>query len=184
MVVGVEAVIGLNWDHGRAEAPGIAHQGAGLDAECLGRVAGGDSDGGIRERLDDDHGLAAQGRGLLLLARRKERIEIEEQPLDGVVGRWRVHFLFYTLGGRYQQARPCRRATPSASKTWASSTWCAPAATPAGTRRSFQTLSCYRGDPATRASWRLSASCTAANAGRGARPCSMWNSGRAIEFRI
>jgi hypothetical protein len=103
-------------------------------------------------------GLLRRAGGLLLLARRKERIEIEEQPLDGVVGRWRVHLLFYTLGGRYQQARPCRRATPSAS--------------------------CYRGDPATRASWRLSASCTAANAGRGARPRSMWNSGRAIEFRI
>ena len=32
-------------------------------------------------------GLAAQGRVLLLLARRKEGVEIEEQPLDGVVGR-------------------------------------------------------------------------------------------------
>jgi hypothetical protein len=44
-------------------------------------VAGGDRDGRIRERLYYDHGLAAQGRGLLLLARRKEGVEIKEQPL-------------------------------------------------------------------------------------------------------
>jgi hypothetical protein len=39
-------------------------------------------------------GFAAQGRGLLLLARREERIEIEEQPLHGILGY--VHCLFYT----------------------------------------------------------------------------------------
>ena len=33
---------------------GIAHQGAGLDAERLGCLAGGDRDGGIHRRLDDD----------------------------------------------------------------------------------------------------------------------------------
>ena len=45
-------------------------------------------------RLHDDDGLAAQGRGLLLLARRKKRIEIEEQPLDGRLGI--VPLLFYS----------------------------------------------------------------------------------------
>jgi hypothetical protein len=56
-------------------------------AERFGRVAGGDGDGGIRRRLHDDDRLAAQGRIFLLFARRKEGVEIEEQPLDGVVGR-------------------------------------------------------------------------------------------------
>jgi hypothetical protein len=87
VILAVEAVIGLHRDHGRAQPPRFAHERAGLDAESLGRVAGGDRDGGIRERLHDDHGLAAQGRGLLLLARRKESVEIEEQPLHRIFGR-------------------------------------------------------------------------------------------------
>jgi hypothetical protein len=70
----------------RAQPPRFAHKRSGLDAECLGRVAGGDRHRGIRERLHDDHGLAAQGRGFLLLARRKESVEIEEQPLHRVFG--------------------------------------------------------------------------------------------------
>ena len=72
----------------------------------LGRVAGGDGDGAIRQRLHDDDGLAAQGRGLLLLARRKERIEIEEQPLDGRLGI--VHLLFYTANDRNFASAPSR----------------------------------------------------------------------------
>jgi hypothetical protein len=56
-------------------------------AECLGRVAGGDGHGGFRQRLHDDHRLPAQGRVFLLLARRKEGIEVEEQPLHRVSGR-------------------------------------------------------------------------------------------------
>jgi hypothetical protein len=43
--------------------------------------------GGIRERLHGHDGLAARGRVFLLSARRKERVEIEEQPLDLVIGR-------------------------------------------------------------------------------------------------
>jgi hypothetical protein len=80
-------VIGLHRDHVRAHLPRIAHQGASLDAERLGRVAGGDRHGGFRRRLDDDDGLAAQGRVFLLLARRKEGVEIEEQPLSRVFRR-------------------------------------------------------------------------------------------------
>jgi hypothetical protein len=87
VIVAVEPVIGLHRDDGRAQPPRLAHERAGLDAECLGRVAGGDRDRGIRERLHDDHGLAAQGRGLLLFARRKESVEIEEQPLHRILGR-------------------------------------------------------------------------------------------------
>ena len=70
------------------------HDGPGLYAECLGRVAGGDRDGAVRQRLHDDDRLAAQDRGLLLLARRKKGVKIEEQPLDGGLGN--VHCLFYT----------------------------------------------------------------------------------------
>jgi hypothetical protein len=54
--------------------------------KSLAAIAGGNRDGGIRWRLHDDDGLAAQGRVFLLFARRKEGVEIEEQPLDGVLG--------------------------------------------------------------------------------------------------
>jgi hypothetical protein len=87
VVFAVEPVIGLHRDHVRAQAPRLANQGAGLDAERLGGVAGGNRDRGIRRRLHDDDGFAAQGRGLLLLARRKEGVEIEEQPLHRIFGR-------------------------------------------------------------------------------------------------
>jgi hypothetical protein len=39
-------VIGLHRDHVGAQPPRLAYQSAGLDAEALGRMAGGDSDGG------------------------------------------------------------------------------------------------------------------------------------------
>jgi hypothetical protein len=51
------------------------HQGAGLDAETLGGVAGGDRAGGSRRRPHHDDRLAAQRRILLLFARRKEGVE-------------------------------------------------------------------------------------------------------------
>jgi hypothetical protein len=50
-------------------------------------VAGGNREGGIRHRLQDDDRLAAQGRIFLLFARRKKGVEIEEQPLDGIFDR-------------------------------------------------------------------------------------------------
>jgi hypothetical protein len=56
-------------------------------------------------------GFAAQGRGLLLLARREERIEIEEQPLDGILHR--VHRLFYTLKLAFLARSPGSAATPA-----------------------------------------------------------------------
>ena len=87
VILAVEPVIGLYRDNGRAQLPRLAHQGAGLDAERLGRVAGGDRHGGIRRRLHDDNRLPAQGRVLLLLARRKEGVKVEEQPLHRVFGR-------------------------------------------------------------------------------------------------
>jgi hypothetical protein len=72
-------MIGLNRNHIWAEAPRLAHERAGLDTEGLGGVAGGNGDSAIRQRLHDDDRLAAQGRGLLLLARRKEGVEVEER---------------------------------------------------------------------------------------------------------
>jgi hypothetical protein len=87
VIIGIEPVIGLHRDDVGAKPARIPHQGAGLDAEGLGGVAGGDRAGGIRRRLHDDDRLAAQGRIFLLLARREKGVEIEEQPLDGVVGR-------------------------------------------------------------------------------------------------
>jgi hypothetical protein len=87
VIIGVEPVIGLHRDHVRAQPPRLAHERARLDPEGLGGVAGGDRDGAVRQRLHDDDELTAQGRGLLLFARRKEGVEIEEQPLDGVIGR-------------------------------------------------------------------------------------------------
>jgi hypothetical protein len=87
VIVGIEAMIGLDRNNGRAQPPRVPHQGAGLDAERLGRVAGGNGDGGIRRNLHDDDRLVAQGRVFLLLARRKEGVEIEEQPLHRILGR-------------------------------------------------------------------------------------------------
>ena len=40
----------------------------------------------------------------LLLARRKEGVEIEEQPFHRIIGRLHIHLLFYTIGG-WQESR-------------------------------------------------------------------------------
>lgn len=132
VILAIEPVIGPHRDDGGAQAPRLADDRAGLDAECLGRVAGGNRDGAVGRRLHDDDGLAAQGRGLLLLARRKEGIEVKEQPLDGRLGI--VHCLFYTMRKWNLQAIPDRRATRSASRICALSTCRARAAVPAGTQ--------------------------------------------------
>ena len=87
----------------------------------------------------------------------------------------------HRIGGRNPQARPCRHPTPSASRTCAFSIWCAPAAMPASTRRSFRTPCCCRGGPAIRALCRLSGSCGANGVEHGARPRSTWNYGPGIE---
>lgn len=63
-------------DHGRAQLACVAHQGAGLDAERLGRVAGSDRHRALGQRLHDDYRLAAQGRVFLLLARPEEGVEV------------------------------------------------------------------------------------------------------------
>jgi len=94
MIIGIEPVIGLNRDHRRARAARVPHQGAGLDAERLGGVAGGDRHGGIRRRLHDDDGLAAQGRGLLLLAQAKNALRSRNSHSTGGLN---VHPLFYTV---------------------------------------------------------------------------------------
>jgi hypothetical protein len=87
VIIGVEPVIGLHRNDIGAQVPCLAHERAGFDTEPLGRVAGGDRDGGIRRRLYDDDVLAAQDGVFLLLALCKEGVEIEEQPLDRAIGR-------------------------------------------------------------------------------------------------
>jgi hypothetical protein len=52
----------------------------------------------VWSRENNDRAKFLLGRGLLLLARCKERIEIEEQPLDGRPSI--VHFLFYIAADR------------------------------------------------------------------------------------
>ena len=52
----------LRLDAAEAKPASISHQGAGFNAEGFGRVARGDRAGGVRKRLHDDDGLAAQGR--------------------------------------------------------------------------------------------------------------------------
>ena len=66
--------------HLGAKAPGFMHERAGLDAERLRRVAGGDGAGRFRDRGHDDHGLAAQRRIFLLLAGSKKAVEIKNEP--------------------------------------------------------------------------------------------------------
>jgi len=66
---------------GRAQLPRIA-----LDAETLGRVAGGNRHGGFRQRLHDDDRLPAQSRVFLLFARREEGVQVEEQTLHRIFG--------------------------------------------------------------------------------------------------
>src|SRR6516225_2417513 len=77
-------MIGLHRHNSGAQLPRIAHQGARLDAERLGRVAGGDRHGGIRHGLHDDDGLSAQGRVFLLLARRKEGVRSRNSHCTGL----------------------------------------------------------------------------------------------------
>jgi len=57
---------------------------AGLDAETLGGVAGSDRDRGIRRRLHDDDGLAAQGRVFLLFARAKKALRSRNSHCTGL----------------------------------------------------------------------------------------------------
>ena len=96
MIIGIEPVIGLHRNDRGAKPPRFAHEGAGFNPEGLGRVARSNGTCGVGERLHDDDGLAAQGRRFLLFARCKEGVEIEEQPLDRIVGGWYVQPLFYS----------------------------------------------------------------------------------------
>jgi hypothetical protein len=75
-------------------------------------------------------------------------------------------------------------ASWAAGTTWKTcpfSTWCARAATLAGTRPSSRTRRCCKAGQGTRVSCRLSGSCAAGNAERRARPRSRWNSGHGIK---
>ena len=69
---------------------GFADLRAGLDAEGLGLVAGGDAAGGVGEGGDDGEGLAAVFGVELLLDRREEAVEVdvEEGEAVGMGGGW------------------------------------------------------------------------------------------------
>ena len=66
------------------DALGLAHLGAGLDAEGLGLVAGGDAAGGVGVGGDDGEGTVAVLGVKLLLDRRKERVEVDVEEGEAV----------------------------------------------------------------------------------------------------
>jgi hypothetical protein len=75
--------------------------------KALRRVARRDRHGGICQSLHDDDRPPAQGWVFLLLARRKEGVEIEEQPLHRILDRLHVHLLSYTIShGQESRTRP------------------------------------------------------------------------------
>ena len=76
-VFGVVGVAALDEDDAGTELFGFADLGAGLDAEGLGFVAGGDADGGVGHGGDDGEGLSAVLGVKLLLDRREEGVEVD-----------------------------------------------------------------------------------------------------------
>ena len=109
VILGIELVPRLDRDHGRANLLRLMQQRAGRNAEPLGFVAGGDRAGGAGQRLHDDDRLPTQGRIILLFARCEEGIEVEEQPLGGLIGRLTCS-LFVLYDRRQQCTSPARAA--------------------------------------------------------------------------
>ena len=83
-VLGVGGVVAVDEDDAGADAFGFADLGAGLDAEGLGFVAGGDERGGVGHGGDDAGGLAAVLGMELLLDRREEAVEVDVQEAEEV----------------------------------------------------------------------------------------------------
>ena len=67
-----------------ADLLGFADLRAGLDAEGLGLVAGGDAAGGVGHGGDDGEGLAAILGVELLLDRREERVEVDVEEAEAI----------------------------------------------------------------------------------------------------
>ena len=95
-VLGVGGVVAVDEDDVGADAFGIADAGAGLDAEGLGFVAGGDERGGVGHGGDDAGGAIAVLGMKLLLDRRKEAVEVdvEEGVEVGLSGRAHGRIIF------------------------------------------------------------------------------------------
>ena len=83
-----------------AQTARLVHRRAGADAARLGRVAGRQHAGAVGLKRNDGHRLAAQFGPLLLLARGKERVEVEEEP--GELGH-EFGIGLWGLGGRGQK---------------------------------------------------------------------------------
>ena len=83
-VLGVDGVVAVDEDDVGADAFGIADAGAGLDAEGLGFVAGGDEGGGVGHGGDDAGGVVAVLGMELLLYRREEAVEVDVEEGEEV----------------------------------------------------------------------------------------------------
>ncbi len=92
--VGVLCVVGVvagDEDDAGADFFGFADLSAGLDAEGLGLVAGGDAAGGVGHGGDDGERLAAVFGVELLLDRREEAVEVDVQEGEAVGMEWGGH---------------------------------------------------------------------------------------------
>ncbi len=83
-VLGVVGVVACDEDDAGAELLGFADLGAGLDAEGLGLVAGGDAAGGVGHGGDYGEGLAAVLGVELLLDGREEAVEVDVEEGEAV----------------------------------------------------------------------------------------------------
>ncbi len=80
----VGGVVAVDEDDAGADAFGVADAGAGLDAEGLGFVAGGDEGGGVGHGGDDAGGLAAVLGMELLFDGREEAVEVDVEEGEEV----------------------------------------------------------------------------------------------------
>ncbi len=83
-VFGVGGVVAVDEDDAGADAFGVRDAGAGLDAEGLGFVAGGDEGGGVGQGGDDAGGLVAVLGMELLFYGRKEAVEVDVEEGEEV----------------------------------------------------------------------------------------------------
>jgi hypothetical protein len=98
VVIGIEPVIGLHRDDIGAKPPRFFHQRAGLDAESLGCVAGGDRAGGIRQRLR----LLVMRKGISITVSPADRVRLQSiirdrNSLQKHV--WRARIIVLTADG-------------------------------------------------------------------------------------
>jgi hypothetical protein len=83
-ILGVDGVVALDEEDLPADLFRLAHQRAGLDAEGLGLVAGGDADRGVGVGGDDGQRAIAIFRVQLLLDRREEAVQVDVEEAEAV----------------------------------------------------------------------------------------------------